>query len=146
MKITIDTPKPGEEDEIIVRCNSLDEKLMNLIYALKMDRDHQLTGYQEDRIVKLAPKDIFYFESVDNRVFAYLGSGEYEVRKKLYEIEEEYASSDFLRISKSAIVNVAKIAYIRPIFNGRFEAKLKNDEKIIISRQYVMELKKKLGI
>ena len=146
MKITIETPKTGEEDEIVIRCASLDEKLMNLIYALKMDRDHQLTGYQEDRIVKLSPKDIFYFESVDNRVFAYLGSGEYEIRKKLYEIEQEYASSDFLRISKSAIVNVAKIAYIRPIFNGRFEAKLKNEEKIIISRQYVMELKKKLGI
>lgn len=146
MKITIETPKTGEEDEIVIRCTSLDEKLMNLIYALKMDRDHQLTGYQEDRIVKLSPKDIFYFESVDNRVFAYLGSGEYEIRKKLYEIEQEYASSDFLRISKSAIVNVAKIAYIRPIFNGRFEAKLKNEEKIIISRQYVMELKKKLGI
>ena len=146
MKITIETPKTGEEDEIVIRCTSLDKKLMNLIYALKMDRDHQLTGYQEDRIVKLSPKDIFYFESVDNRVFAYLGSGEYEIRKKLYEIEQEYASSDFLRISKSAIVNVAKIAYIRPIFNGRFEAKLKNEEKIIISRQYVMELKKKLGI
>ena len=70
----------------------------------------------------------------------------YEIRKKLYEIESEYSYSDFFRISKSAIVNVAKIAYVKPIFNGRFEAKLKNDEKIIISRQYVMELKKKLGI
>lgn len=146
MKITIETPQPGGEDEIIVRCASLDPKLMNLIYALKMDREQQLTGYQEDKIVKLSPKDIFYFESVDNKVFAYLGSGEYEIQKKLYEIEEEYAGTDFLRISKSAIVNVAKIAYIRPIFNGRFEAKLKNDEKIIISRQYVVELKNKLGI
>ena len=125
MKITIETPQPGGEDEIIVRCASLDPKLMNLIYALKMDREQQLTGYQEDKIVKLSPKDIFYFESVDNKVFAYLGSGEYEIQKKLYEIEEEYAGTDFLRISKSAIVNVAKIAYIRPIFNGRFEAKLK---------------------
>lgn len=146
MKITIETPQPGQEDEIIVRCTSLDPKLMNLIYALKMDREQQLTGYQEDKIVKLSPKDIFYFESVDNKVFAYLSSGEYEIHKKLYEIEEEYAGTDFLRISKSAIVNVAKIAYMRPIFNGRFEAKLKNDEKIIISRQYVVELKNKLGI
>ena len=146
MKITIETPQPGQEDEIIVRCTSLDPKLMNLIYALKMDREQQLTGYQEDKIVKLSPKDIFYFESVDNKVFAYLGSGEDEIPKKLYEIEEEYAGTDFLRISKSAIVNVAKIAYIRPIFNGRFEAKLKNDEKIIISRQYVVVLKNKLGI
>ncbi len=145
MKITIEAPEPGQEDEIILRCSVLDEKLMNLIYALKSEQD-RLTGYVEDKIVKLSPKDIFYFESVDNKVFAYTAKGMYEVHKKLYEIEAEYVHTDFLRISKSAIVNVAKIAYLKPIFNGRFEAKLKNDEKIIISRQYVLDLKKKLGI
>ncbi|MBQ7775680.1 MAG: LytTR family transcriptional regulator DNA-binding domain-containing protein [Lachnospiraceae bacterium] len=145
MKITIEVPKPGEEDEIIVRCAALDDKLMNLIYSLKSDQD-KLTGYVEDKIVKLAPKDIYYFESVDNKVFAYTAKGMYEIHKKLYEIETEYAHTDFLRISKSSIVNVAKIAYLKPIFNGRFEAKLKNEEKIIISRQYVLELKKKLEI
>lgn len=145
MKITIETPKEGEEDEIIVRCASLDDRLMKFIAALKSS-ENPLAGYLDDKIVKLAPKDVFYFESVDNKVFAYAGKNVYEVRKKLYEIEEEYADTDFLRISKSAIVNVAKIAYIRPLLNGRFEAKLKNDEKIIINRQYVIELKKKLGI
>ena len=145
MKITIETPKEGEEDEIIVRCASLDDRLMRFIAALKTEGT-ALTGYLDDKIVKLSPKDVFYIESVDNRVFAYAVKGVYEVHKKLYEIEEEYAYTDFLRISKSAIVNVAKIAYIRPMLNGRFEAKLKNDEKIIISRQYVIELKKKLGI
>ena len=145
MRITIETPKEGEEDEIIVRCASLDDRLMNLILALKTD-ETSLTGYMDDKIVKLTLKDVFYFESVDNKVFAYMSSGVYEVHKKLYEIEAEYAYTDFLRISKSAIVNVAKIAYIRPLLNGRFEANLKNDEKIIISRQYVLELKKKLGV
>lgn len=145
MKITIETPKPGEEDEIIVRCANMDEKLLNLIYSLKSDQE-KLTGYLEDRIVKLSSKDIYYFESVDNKVFAYTAKGTYEVHKKLYELEEDYGRSDFLRISKSIIVNVAKIAYLKPIFNGRFEAQLKNEEKIIISRQYVLDLKKKLGI
>lgn len=145
MKITIEMPGPGEEDEIIVRCANLDERLMNLIYSLKSEQD-KLTGYVEDKIVKLQPKDIYYFESVNNKVFAYTAKEMYEVHKKLYEIETEYKHTDFLRISKSIIVNVAKIAYLKPIFNGRFEAKLKNDEKIIISRQYVLELKKKLEI
>ena len=145
MKITIETPEIGEEDEIIVRCAVVDEKLLNLIYTLKADQD-KLTGYLEDKIVKLMPKDIFYFESVDNKVFAYTGKGVYEIHKKLYEIEQEFADTDFLRISKSVIVNVSKIAYVKPILNGRFEAKLRNDEKIIVSRQYVSELKKNLGI
>lgn len=145
MKITIETPGEGEEDEIIVRCASLNDRLMKLIAALRTE-ESPLTGYMDDKIVKLATKDVFYFEAVDNKVFAYMGEGVYEVHKKLYEIEKEYKDIDFLRISKSAIVNVAKIAYIRPLINGRFEAKLKNEEKIIINRQYVIELKKKLGI
>lgn len=58
MKITIETPKPGEEDEIILRCTSLDEKLMKLVYSLKTE-ENKLTGYLEDKIVKLIPKDIF---------------------------------------------------------------------------------------
>lgn len=145
MKITIETPLQGEEDEIIVRCHTLDDRIMNLITSLKNEND-QITGYMEDRIVKLLPGDIFYFESVDNKVFAYTKDAVYEVRKKLYEIEKEFSHTDLLRISKSVIVNLAKIAYLRPTFNGRFEARLKNDEKIVISRQYVADIKRKLGI
>lgn len=145
MKITIETPREGEEDEIIVRCANLDEKTMQLIYALKSDQD-TIMGYQEDKIVRIQPKDVDYFESVDNKVFAYSDQGVFEIHKKLYELEQEFGNSDFLRISKSVIVNLSKIAYVRPIFNGRFEAKLRNEEKIIISRQYVIEMKKKLGI
>ena len=144
MKITIETPKPGEEDEIIIRSAALDERLLKLIQALRAEE--KLTGYAEDRIVKLQPKDIYYFEAVDNHIFAYTAKETYEVHKKLFELEQEYEHTDFLRISKSVIVNISKIAYVKPSFNGRFEAKLKNDEKIIVSRQYVAALKKKLGI
>ncbi len=144
MKITIETPKPGKEDEVIIRCAEVDDKLMRLIYALR--EDERLTGYLEDKIVKLSLKDIYYFEAVDNKIFAYASEETYEIRRKLYELEQDFVHTDFLRISKSAIVNTSKIAYVKPIFNGRFEAKLKNGEKIIISRQYVAELKKKIGI
>lgn len=144
MKITIEVAKPGEEDEIIVRCASLDERLLKVIQSLRTE--DQLTGYIEDKIVKLPLKEIYYFEAVDNKVFAYTAKETFEIRKKLYEIEQDYEQTDFLRISKSAIVNVSQIAYVKPIFNGRFEAKLKNDEKIIVSRQYVLSLKKKIRI
>ncbi len=145
MKITIETPKPGEEDEIILRFATVDENVLKLIQSLKTEKD-ALTGYADDKIQKLSLRDIFYFESVDNKVYAYTAKQVYEVHKKLYEIEEEYANTDFLRISKAVVVNVSKITYIRPMLNGRFEAKLKNDEKVIISRQYVPALKEKLDL
>ena len=145
MKITIETVKPGEEEEIILRCATVDEKILKLIQSLKTEKD-ALTGYVEDKIQKLTLRDIFYFESVDNKVYAYTAKQVYEVHKKLYEIEEEYADTDLIRISKATVVNVSKITYIRPMLNGRFEAKLKNNEKVIISRQYVPALKEKLDI
>lgn len=145
MKITIETPKPGEEDEIILRCASVDDRLLKLIQSFRNEKD-MLTGYVDDRIQKLALGDIFYFEAVDNKVYAYTAKQVYEVHKKLYEVGEEYANTDFLRISKAIVVNVSKITYIRPMLNGRFEAKLKNEEKVIISRQYVPALKEKLDL
>lgn len=145
MRITIETPAEGEDDEIIIRCRELDSELMQLIQNMKTRRS-SLVGYTDQGMVQLSLKEIYYFESVDNRVFAYCESQVYEVRQKLYELEELYAGSDLLRCSKSVILNVSKIRMICPMFNGRLEARLKNGEKTVISRAYVPELKKKLGM
>lgn len=86
----------------------------------------------------------YYFESVDNRVSACCKQEVYEVKQKLYELEKLYDHTNFLRISKAMIVNVSKIQRVAPMFNGRLEAVLDNGERVIISRQYVSGLKKKL--
>ena len=68
------------------------------------------------------------------------------MKHKLYELEELFCGTDFFRASKSYIVNLKKVKSIRPAFNGRFEAHMKNGEKVMISRQYVPVLKEKLGL
>lgn len=145
MKITILSPEPGQEDEVIVRCANLDDRVMELLRALRNEQS-KLSAYSDKGITLLDTKDVFYFESVDNKVFAYCEKQVYEIRKKLYELESELECTDFLRISKSAIVDLSKILHLSAAFNGRLEAKLKNGETIIISRQYVPALKKKLGL
>ena len=70
----------------------------------------------------------------------------YETKLKLYELEERFVGTDFLRVSKSVIMNLSKVKSLSPAFNGRFEATMKNDEKVIVSRQYVPVLKEKLGL
>lgn len=145
MKITIETLEDGQEEEVVIRCKQVDDDVLKMIKSLKARKD-KLTAYTENEIVFLQPEKIFYFEAVGNKVFACCEKKVYEVRKKLYELEEEYASVDFLRISKSIVLNLAKISYLSPSFNGKFDSKLKNGEIIVISRQYVVALKKKLGI
>ena len=89
---------------------------------------------------------MYYFESVDNKVFAYGKSEVSELKQKLYKLEQRFAGTDFIRISKSMILNLAKVERFAPSFSGRFEAILQNGEKVMISRQYVPALKKQLGL
>lgn len=141
MKIIIETPQQNEEDEIIIRCKNPDSDLLELIYRLR-DGRNTVTGYSNKKIVQLPIKEIYYFEAVDNKVFAYCETQVYEVKEKLYQINY----LNFIRVSKSVVLDLSKIKSLAPLFNGKLEANLKNGEKVIISRQYVPDLKKSLGI
>ena len=145
MKITIQDIAPGEEEEIIVRCRNLDEALLRVIHEIKTRRG-KFTVSDKDKIRQVDAGDVYYFEAVDNKVFLYLEQDVFEVRYKLYEIEAEYENTDFFRASKSVIINLAKVRQFAPEFGSRFEAQMMNGEKLIISRQYVPALKKRLGM
>jgi DNA-binding LytR/AlgR family response regulator len=116
-----------------------------LIAELKTEQK-KLTGIKDGIITMIDTKNVYYFEGVDNKVFIYCKQSVYESKLKLYEIEETYENSDFFRASKSIILNITKIKSISPAFSGRFEALLFNGEKVVISRQYVPELRKRLGL
>ena len=50
-----------------------------------------------------------------------------------------------MQISKSCILNINTLESIRPLFNSRMEATLKNGEKVNINRNYLNGVKKALG-
>lgn len=147
MKITIESPLPGEEDEIIIKMAELNDDVLKIVRQLKDGASKEnLAVYTDDSIRMVPTRDILYFDAADDHVFAYTKSSCFDTRKKLFEIQELLSGSSFLRISKNAIINIKAIDHLSPEFNGRFIASLKNGENIIISRGYVPELKKKLGI
>ena len=146
MKIIIeDKVSKEEEDTIIVRCGTLNDSLLKLLRQLKSG-DECITCTQNGKIARIRPDDFYYFESVDSKTFLYTETEVFEIRQKLYEIEDHYAGFDFFRSSKSTIINLRKIRYLSPVLGSRLEATLHNDEKIMISRQYVAALKALLSI
>jgi len=145
MKITIIDKLPTEENEIIIKCDALDDNIVGLINSLKCENS-KLPAFLEGEIVFLDYNEIFYFEAVDQKVFAYTKSHVYEVKKRLYELLEIVPFKDYIRISKSVIVNIKKLKRLSPALGGRFEALLMNGEKIIISRNYVPDFKERLGL
>lgn len=145
MRVRIENVKKREEEHILIRCCKVNDEVLEIVDFIK-SRDDQLSGYDNSQIYQISLRDIYYFEGVDNKVYAYLKNQVYEIRNKLYELEEIYCKKKFFRCSKSILVNLLKIECVKPALNGRFNAKLLNGEQIIISRQYVPDLKKVLQI
>ena len=144
MKIIIQDPPPGAEDSVTISVKVMTPRVMRAIDFLKSPDG--LTVYTDDGAFVLELTDIFYCESVDLKTFVYGEKTVYRSKLKLYEVEEVLDNTNFLRISKQVIVNVKKIKRVAPHDGGRFTATLKNEEQLIISRQYVPALKERFGL
>ncbi len=114
------------------------------VRAVLIEQADTIVGYDEEGIHRISLSDIYYFESVDEKVFVYCKDKVYECKKKLYELET--LGGGFFRASKSAVVNINVLESTRPSLSGRFRAHLTNGEEIEISRQYVPVLKRLLGV
>lgn len=144
MKIVIEEIKNIEETEVIIKCKEVDEEVRRLETQIKL-MDAKIIARKDDRNYALSPSEIYYFDSIDNDVFAYLQKDVFQISNKLYELEEILRNSSFLRVNKNTILNTTKIHHFKSTMNGRMEATLKNKEVIIISRTYVSALKMMLG-
>ena len=95
-------------------------------------------------IKKVNIKDIEYIESYDNDVYAVVGKERYTIDEKLYILEEKLDSYDFIRISKSILVNIARIDYIKPMFNCKLKLILTNNDIIEVNRTYIKSFKERI--
>lgn len=145
MKITIDESSNNSEVEIIIKCKAVDDEIHRIMSMIK-NSEEKILGIVDGSTHFIEPKNIFYFESVDKKTFMYTKSQVLETHLKLYEIENKLTKYDFFRASKSTVINISKIKRLSPKFNGKLEALLENDERLIISRQYVSVIKEILGL
>ena len=146
MKVRMETIDENEEEEIVLRTRVPDARLFELLRQITKGQE-VLTGYHADgSMSKLDLRELYYFESVENRVFAYGKKDVTELKCRLYELEERFVGTDFIRISKSMILSLGKVERFVPMLGGRIEAVLKNGERAVISRQYVPEVKRRLGL
>ncbi len=145
VKIIIEEIGPDLEEELILRCRVVDEDMLRLLNHIKTLHTGLVAAHGET-LYRLTLDEIFYFEIVDGKGFFYCRDQVYEARLKLYAFEEICRGTGFFRASKSMILNADKIVSIAPSLSGRFTATLSNGEKVVVSRQYVNELKRRIGM
>ena len=145
MKITIVEDPNVNETEISIVCAKMTDEIKNIVSNISTV-GLTFMGRKENETFIVPIDDIFYFESVDGKIFFYTQNETYEAEARLYQVEESLKSLKFSRISKTVIANLDKMLSIKKAENSRLVATLKNKEKLVVSRQYVTEIKRKLGV
>lgn len=141
MKVTIRRILNREEEQVIIECTEITSEVRD-IRAYALSKGTALTGTTNaNRLERFELQDVYYFEALDEKVFAYTKDKVYEIKSRLYELEETYMAYHFVRCSKSVVINLMLLGSISPALNGRFFAHMKNGEKLIISRQYAAAVK-----
>lgn len=144
MQVEINKISEKKDEKAIIHIVTVTEEIQNAIDILKNDcLGIPVTNDSETLVCKL--DKIYYVESVDKHTYVYTKGNCYKTKYRLYELED-MLSVDFFRCSKSMILNIRKIKSVKADFNGRMIAELLNNERIIISRSYVKDLKRKLGL
>lgn len=145
MKVTVEKCPGMDHTEVTVRCPRLDAQTARLVELLRLS-DARLTGERNGETCILDGSEVLYIDTVDRGTFLYTAGGVYQTRLRLYELEEQLSSRDFIRVSKSVIVNFEQVRSLRPDFGGRMRLTLSNGEVVVANRQYVPAIKTKLGL
>lgn len=130
---------------MVIKCQQIDDEIMRLKYHIEMF-DKKLQAKRENEWCFVNLLDVLYFESVDNRTFLYTKDDVMEIKQRLYELEIILSNKDFIRTSKSQIININKVKSLRPEINRTILATMCNGEQLFISRKYVPAIRSLLSI
>ena len=145
MKLTVEERPDLEEAEVTIRCPAIDRRVRAIMAAANAV-DCRLLGTDGTGTFIVEPSEVLYAETVDGRTFLYGRDRVLESPLRLYELEEARAGTEFVRASKSLIVNFAHVRALLPYLNARLELVLSNGESVIASRQYAPAIKRKIGL
>lgn len=117
------------------------DELENYLYSLETS-SQVIFGKHKERMYKIDVHTIVYIEGFSKEAYIHTLDNQYEIREKLYELEERLRDYGFVRISKSLVINSHMIDSLEPLMNMKYRIYLKNGEYVELSRSYIQSFKK----
>lgn len=173
MKVTIAIVPPEEEQNAQLSVHNIDDNLKRIIASLQSidskdakssnaennteivenntanaansNNNSFIYGYINDSIIVMHEPDVIMICVENSRVIIHSDKGECVSYKRLMDFDNPQFAS-FVRISKSAIVNLNRIVRVDPGFGGSMSVKMNDGSVEWISRRCLSGFKKRLGM
>ncbi|KXT70743.1 LytTR family DNA-binding domain-containing protein [Streptococcus cristatus] len=145
MKVRIELDDRLADTELVIRVSRIDERIQKIQDALNEATAPAILFYKENSEYFVDLAEILFFETDGTKIFAHARNDAYEVKLKLYELEE-LLPRYFCRISKSTIANARAIYSLEKSFSGTSSVQFsETHKKVHVSRHYYQLLKEKLS-
>ena len=145
MKVNIDISAEYKEPFAVIHTDKVTEEIQRMIDIFSNGETPVTALQNEEDIVVLQPKDIYMVRVENGDTVIYGAKQKYRSRRRLYELADQLGKQ-FMQISKTTLINLSYMDSIEPGFSGTLLLKLKNGDKDYVSRKYLPEFKKYLGL
>ena len=143
MKITVIFDKEREEEVLIYARERT--ALIDSIEQLVTEDSVSLIGYSDREAVPLDLDDICFFTVEANKVFAVTDSEKFQLKHRLYKIEEQLPKR-FVKINQSCIANIKKIKRFDASVSGTLTVIFQNGDRDFVSRRNLKNVNERLGL
>ena len=144
MKVSIELSPEYRIPYAVIYADKITDEIQKIMESFSRQETPITVLQNEENLVVLQPEEI-YMVRVEADTILFGKCSKYRSRKRLYELEKQLGKQ-FMQISKSTLVNLSYLDSIEAGFNGTLLLKLKNGCKDYVSRKYLPEFKKYLGL
>lgn len=144
MKVEVKLIEGLAQSYAVIYTEIIDEEIQNIV-SLIGNYNEVVTVIDNERMLVLKESDIYMIRVEDKKTIIYCKSKQYMSKKRLCELEKEL-KHNFMRISKTTLINLKYIEGVEAAFGGVMLLIMKNGCKDYVSRKYLPDLKKYLGI
>ena len=126
------------------RDTPLDQRLTALLNDLRpgFKKPDRLVFKESGRVIFVRTDTIDWVEADGNYVRLHAGPESHYFRETLAGLEAQLPAEKFLRISRSAIVNLDRVKELQPMFYGDYSVVLQTGAKLTLSRNFRARLEK----
>lgn len=150
MKVEIMIDDKCKERKVVIYAEKLDAEVTEAYDRLSAKKEEKkqetLTLFDENGAVFIDVSDIYRIYAQSGKVFACTADGTFQVRARMYELEQALDGRRFVRISNSDMVNLRQVKRMDTSMTGTICVTMKDGSQLYASRRYVSQIRKMLDI
>ena len=133
-----------DKEEIVAYAKSRND-FINMIEAMCQNSSTKIIGYDNNIIKEINPNDIDCFVTIKDKVYAIGKNFKYQVKKRLYEVNELYPNA-FTYINQGCLANLNKVDHFEISIGGALLVVFKSGYKDYVSRRQLKNVKERIGL